>query len=88
LETDPAPIEKKEEKGANEGSKAQNFTTIDFYADLIPLLKQKYANTHVKGPVEAICASDIPTQNLLVENTQSHGENRKVSPISANDKSE
>jgi hypothetical protein len=42
----------------------------------------------VKGPVEAICASDVPNQNLLVENTQSHAENRKVSPISANDKSE
>ena len=40
----------------------------------------------MKGPVEAICASDVPNQNLLVENTQSHAENRKVSPISANDK--
>lgn len=71
-----------------EGIEANQFTTIDFYADLIPLLRQKYADHTSERPLEAKHASDIPSQNLLVENTQSHGENQKVSPISTNDKSD
>ena len=62
-------------------------STIDFFADLIPLLKQKYAISTSEVPVEANHTGKINDQNLLVENTQSHEENRKVCPIYLDDKS-
>ena len=64
-----------------------NYAQIDFYADLIPLLKNKYAVGQAGNPVEANPLAKTTLQNLLVEKTQSAQENAKVSPSSLDHKS-
>ena len=87
ISTEKPPAEQGTSSGALEGYEASKLSTIDFFADLIPLLKQKYANSTSEVPVEANHTGKITDQNLLVENTQSHEGNQKVSPNSVDHKS-
>jgi hypothetical protein len=45
--------------GSPEVQNGEKLSTIDFYADLIPLLKQKYSNDPTGGVVEADGAGKI-----------------------------
>lgn len=54
-------------EGASPLKKLDDFHTIDFYGDLIPLLKLKYS----VESAEANNMGKIISQNLLVENTAS-----------------